>query len=406
MPGEEQGQQQSGLARLREEGRVDARMRRDDLAYHPEQIEKVRGDLIEYQRASAGPNGRPLSWAAIAERVGGGRKGQPGASISGGTLHQFANSVYTGDNAAVARRVDEFLATEEKRGKRLDTSGFVRTEVAKLGAATVQAIIAQNSIGALIAPSGCGKTKLALALAAEHTGGVYMRVDEGHGDGQGISRLLCLTLGISPPHGLGDKLNEIVAYLQRRRGTVLFVDEAQKIGPGRRGPDGLETLRDIHDRSDPTGQRCVPIMLFGDEHFHRLIVESRSGERRSLRPQMTRRLFPVVDVQRDLCGDDGGGELFTIDDVRRVLRMGKVRLFTDGASRWLKALANLPSFGALGFAVAVARMAFSLKKPNAQGARIVDTPDLLSAMELMIGPDAVEEADREAGGELRRARSA
>ena len=217
-----------------------------------------------------------------------------------------------------------------------------------------------------------------------------IRPDETFCGARGVTYLLCQAIEpLRPmqrrPHP--KRLAAIRSYLQTHRNTVIIVDECQQLNR-----QGLTCLRNLHDTSDPEGRRNVPIVFFGDEHFYRLLVRSRSGERSPIAPQMTRRMYPVFDIGRD--GMDGeGDETFTVADLIRILRNDRVRVVTPKGVRWLTCLANVHGWGSLGFAIAVARMAFDIasKMP-------LDVDDLRTALRMTIGPQAVEEIDEAAGG--------
>ena len=89
--------------------------------------------------------------------------------------------------------------------------------------------------------------------------------------------------------------------------------------------------------------------------------------------------------------------VLVVEDAGRILRNDRVRVITPDGVRWLARLANVRGWGSLGFAIAVARMGFDIasKMP-------LDVDDLRSALRMTIGPQAVEEIDEAAGGELLR----
>jgi hypothetical protein len=186
---------------------------------------------------------------------------------------------------------------------------------------------------------------------------------------------------------------ELTEYLAKTRNLAILVDEAQKLTP-----DGMEFLRDLHDASDPAGERKLPILLAGDEDLYRLVVRTRAGEKSPLKPQLTRRLYPVLNLAAEGIGGDGGADLFTVEDVLRVLRNERLRLVDDPGAKWLCQLANVPGWGSLGFAMAIAAMAMDIAESTPVG-----VTDLRRALSMAIGPKAVRELDGLAGGTLLKA---
>jgi hypothetical protein len=241
----------------------------------------------------------------------------------------------------------------------------------------------------VIGPSGCGKSATARAIAIDREGVALIRIDQANGDSRGVTYLLCEALKLPAEKTNRKRLATILEFLGKNRNTVVFVDGAQKLNP-----DGLEVLRDIHDRSDPDGRRNTPIVLFGDSDFYKLIVRARSGEQSPIKPQMTRRMYPVLNLSAE--GADGTtGGLFSAEDVVRILRNGRLRPVDSTGIRWLTTLANVEGYGSLGFALAVLRMAVDVasKTPLA-------VSDLQRALQMLVGPRAVKEVDGQAGGQL------
>jgi len=132
--------------------------------------------------------------------------------------------------------------------------------------------------------------------------------------------------------------------------------------------------------------------------LYKLVVRTRAGEKSPLKPQLTRRLYPVLNLAAEGLGGDGGADLFTVEDVLAVLRNERLRLVDSEGVRWLCQLANVPGWGALGFAMAILGMALDIAAKTPAG-----VGDLRRALQMAIGPRAVRELDGLAGGSLLRA---
>ncbi len=323
--------------------------------------------------------GKRLSDAAVAGQIG----------ISSSTLSELRRGTYKGDVQRQLRLIDEFLGKERSREGRFDVRAYSPIGTAQRMAGVTYAAIRGCSVGAIIADPGAGKTLFLRAFAADREGAVLITIDGAHADDRGLSALLAkeFKLNAVVPHR--ERAEAIVGYLQRTRNLVLLVDECQQLKVS-----GLEFLRSVHDQSDPEGRRCLPIVLAGDSSFLRLIVKARAGEPGPIRPQLSRRIYPLLHLESDVM-EDGDGNLFTVEDIRQILRSNRVKLVTEAGAKWLAALANARGWGALGTAMATVSMALDITQETP-----VDVPTLQAALRMMIGPRAVETVDDLAGGRL------
>jgi len=371
-----------GFERLAAQSRSDARMRRDDEAYTSEQQQALLSELRDH-RITYRVAGRPLSWKKVAELIG----------LPESTLSEVAKGTYKGDVQKCFRLIDQFLADERLRRGRFDDRSFATTSLTRQIWGVIRNGVKNNSMPVVIGAPGSGKSIHARAYAADRDGVILVRVDQAHGDARGVTLLLCQA--ISGLRNMLDKpfrkrVASVKGYLAKHRNTVIVVDEAQKLDR-----DGLEMLRDLHDSSDPDGRRNVPIVFFADRDFYKLILKSRAGQRSPIAPQLSRRMYPIFDVEKDGANEDGC--VFTVQDVVAVLRNDRLRIVSAAGIKWITRLANTPGYGLIGFAMAVVRMACDL----AHG-ETVDVEDLGEALKLALGPDVAEEIDEVADGELLR----
>lgn len=372
----------SGFEVLGTDARVEFRMNKSNKAYTSEDAAALLAELDAYQVSHPRGDGKKLADSAAAEQIG----------ISPSTLSDLKRGQYKADPQRPLSKVDEFLAKERSKEGRFDGRAFAMISIAQKMMGVVNSAMRNNSMAAIIADSGDGKTCFARAFAADREGAVLVRIDEAHADQRGLSVTLCreFKLGTVVPHR--ERTDLLVGYLQKNRNTILLVDEAQKLRA-----DGLEYLRDLHDLSDPEGRRNLPIVLFGDATFYRLIVKARNGEPGPIKPQMTRRLYPVLHVEGDAF-QDGDGTLFNVADIAKILRNQRLKVVTDDGVRWLASLANTRGWGSLGFAMVVARMAFDIASKSP-----VTVADLQAALPMVVGPRSVALIDESAGGTLMRA---
>lgn len=372
----------SGFDTLGRDARVEDRMRTTGKdAYSHEQQSALLEELEGY-KLSRRERGKAMSWAGLCKKIG----------IKNTTLTEIRRDYYKGDTQKYLRLIDDFLADERNRSGRFDGRSFAKITITEKIFGVIRAAIRHNSMAVIIGESGDGKSAHARAFQADREGVVLIRVGESHGDQRGVTALLADALKIDRKKITHkQRVEEIIEHLKSNRNIVLVVDEAQKLRP-----DGLEVIRDIHDASDSDCQSNLPVIFFGDHDFYKLIVRARHGEPSPIKPQMTRRMYPVLNLTTD--GADGDGELFTVQDILKILKNSRVRIVTDEAARWLCSLSNTRGYGSLGFAVAVARLAFDITSDVPIGVEA-----LRLALRMAIGPRAAEDVDRSAGGELLRA---
>ncbi len=379
-------QRDGGFERLAQDARVDARMRSDTKPYTEQQREALLRELCNY-RVRHGSRGSTLPWSSVANRVG----------IKPSTLTELRKGRYRGDVDAQFRKIDELLSDESKRASSDgELSGFASIGLTEEIFGVLNFGVVHRTMPVVVGEPGSGKTEHARAFAATREKGVYVRIDEGNGDARGVTELLCEAIpGLRRAAELTfrQRLKALREYLRSSLNTVVVVDEAQKLEA-----DGLEVLRDLHDSSDPAGRRNVPVCLFGDPSFYRLIGHARNGRRSPIKAQMVRRMYPVYNIEQQADETRGGAPSYSAEDIISIVRAGKLRVVTPAAANWLTRLANLFGYGRLGMALAVFRTAHQLARPKP-----VDVPHLQEAFGMVHVSDEVREAiDAAANGELLR----
>lgn len=359
-------------SRLEDAGRRDYHMRTDAQTYEEGDLPKLIRELTAWREDHPDKRGKIPPWEHIANLVG----------IAPSTFSQAKDGVYRGDTQKICRALDEFLARQAEKRDRLDGREFVTISIARKMRGAAMTAITNNSMAAIIGDPGTGKTKFAIALGMSLTNSIFIRVIQGRGTAKHIIRQIYDEIrkrqrGQHNVRYSGEMIEVIEDYLLRHRNVVIIVDEAQKLAKS-----GLEVIRDFHDRSDMGGSDCIPVIFFGDREFLRHIQQARKGVSNIVAPQLSRRIAPVFDVENER-GEDGGAPLYSTDDIVRVLKNDRLRIFTPAGIRWITKLANLKNYGALGFAVQVARIAYETTRR-----RPIDVDDLREALRGAIGPDA------------------
>lgn len=378
----------SGFQILADAARAEHRMVKDDQPITPELRAKLVTDLNDY-RAANGRNGRPLPWSHIANLIG----------VSPGVLSPWLAGSYPGDYARVCRLVDQFLAEEAERHRgKLRTRPTIITWVKK-AFATISAGIRNRTIPVIIGAPGSGKSTLAEAFALQREGVTIVRMKDSPTDKRRLTELLCAAIPDAAVRAARDgthraRFNAIQDFLRAHRNTVLIVDECQKLNCS-----ALELIRDLHDGDG--GEDRTVIVLMGDADFYRHLSATKAGRRSPIAPQMIRRMIPVFDVQQDGGLDaDGGGDIYTADDVLRVIQNERLRLVTPAGAKWLTRLANVPGYGLIGFALNVLQTALDLARRKAE--ERADVGHLQAAIGMTAGRAVAAEIDAATDGELLR----
>jgi hypothetical protein len=376
-----------GLERIAQHGRVEFRMVKDDQVLTDDVRRQVIEDVNAY-RDDHGASNQPLAWGRLSELIG----------IAQGTLVDVVRNKYKGDTDAVLRKIDQFLADDRARAGRFDFRTHARIGLTEAIFGAIRSAVRMNSMAVIIGESGDGKSVHARAFQLDRGGVVLIRPDQAHVTDRGVTRLLCNAIdGLRPQYNTSHarRVMAIKDWLRKHGTAVIVVDEAQKLSR-----EGLEMLRDIHDISDPTGRRNVPIVFFGDHDFKKLIFRGRAGARSPISPQTARRMRPVLDLEFDCVVDDRGG-IYSAEDIVKIVRNNRVKLLTSQAVRWLRNLANTAGWGRLGMAMGVLQQAIDTAvSPGAELADAIDVPALREALDMTFGRSIALEIDEAAGGEL------
>jgi hypothetical protein len=376
-----------GIGKLARHGRVDYCMAKADEPLTDDIRRQIIEDVCAY-RDDNGDCNEPLPWGRLAELIG----------ISRGVLNDVIRDKYEGDTDKILHKIDQFLADDRARAGRFDFRSCARIGITEAIFGAIRSGIRLNTMPVIIGEAGDGKTVHARAFASDRGGVILIRADEAHHNDRGVTKLLCNALSglrrfYNHPHARW--VMEIKNWLRKHGTAVIVVDEAQKLDG-----DGLEMLRDIHDLSDLSGRRNVPIVFFGDHNFKKLIFATRAGQRSPISPQTARRMRPVLDIETD-CRLDDRGNAFTVEDIVKIVRNNRVKLLTTRAARWLRDLANVTGWGRLGMAMGVLQLAIDINvPPGGELAEPIDVEHLRDALEQTFGKEIAIVIDDAAEGAL------
>jgi hypothetical protein len=370
------------------EGRIEARMLHADKPITDEQQTALIRELLSYRDSHGTPNGRPMAWAALGGKIG----------VSGSVLIEIVHDKYKASPEHALRKIDQFLADERIKLGRFDTRSFTRIEVTDKIAGVIAQGLKHNTIPVIIGQPGSGKTSHARWFVGSREGAILIEADDLDNDYRWVIDAVYKALGLlGRKHRYRrDKKRAIVDYLRKHKNTVIVVDESQKLDRS-----GLEMLRRLHDLSDPQGLRNISIVLFGDRDFYKLIINTRGGSRTPISPQITRRMYPIFQIDVDGCQgrDEAGnpvpGTVFSQADIEATIKNKRLRVLRPEGVAWMAKLANVDEFGSFGLAMRVFEVAWDHRR-----SRLVGLQDLALALSTVLGPDEAELVDEQAGHEL------
>lgn len=379
-----------GFEILGQHDRMEFTMFKDEQRITETEELQLIQEVKDWMRERGHPDSsdKPYPCSRLADDIG------ESASVVSETL----NRRYRGDKERILRKLDQHQADQRKQKGRFAFNKFALINLVTKAFGAINAGITNHSLPVVIMPPGAGKTSLALAFVKRRQGSYYLRCKNAPTDKRAVSEMLCQEIvELRPmkakPHSR--RLDSIISWCLKHRNAVFLVDEAQHLSSS-----GLECFRDIYDSSDPSGREGVTFAFLGDERFYSLILRAKSGETSPIAPQLVRRLLPLFDAVKDGCIDDDGGDLYSVDDILKVVNNSRVRLLTSDAARWATRLANVSGFGLIGLAIRVLELAASLmaKKGDVQ----ITVTHCQLALGMTGGRAMAAEVDTASGGELLR----
>jgi DNA transposition AAA+ family ATPase len=334
-----------------------------------DQITDVRGDYQRYT-STAG-----VMDAQVAREIG----------VSSSVISQWRTGTYRGDNERIARQLNDWMESHARRRSSQLPREYVPTRVAENIATIVSAACAQQSMAAIVTPSGCGKTYL-LQVLADRFSGHYLYCTADHTPRQFLAAV-AETVGATRRRGRGGRHESGGAFLLRSivdrvRGTnrPLLLDEAHTL----REPV-FSRIRAIHDQAE------IPVIMVGTDE-----IITRVNDRADGRGQMASRTIQYSAMDHfydpESAPPGRGGQahsapgsqvalLFTREETRRYLDSLKVR-FEPGALELFHALACLPNHGCLR---TVRRIVLFLRPDAADREQPIRREEILEALTLLFG---------------------
>jgi DNA transposition AAA+ family ATPase len=287
-----------------------------------EAIGQVRMDLRNFMRKYG------LAQAAIAKAIG--------ASLT--SVSQFLNSKYPGDERALAGKLASYINTYESRAGQAGPKGFVETTVAKrifglIKQAEKFTKPTEGRIGLVICDAGGGKSACLLAYSQANPNSIYVKLNDTMSSKamfEGIAEALGLDMGGSLKV-LTDRLSR---HLKSREMTVLL-DEAS----------GLD-VRKLNQLRQIVSENGCAMILAGNGYLLKTINLSTVQRGNEALDQFRSRMLAVLNLDLLTADRDGGGGLYTPEDIRKLYEYGGLRLTGSGVAA-LRKMCLTPQTGRL-----------------------------------------------------------
>lgn len=319
-----------------------------------EQIAQVRDNFNRYVLSRTTP-------AQVARQVG----------YSASVISQWQGGTYAGDNEKVARKLNDWMERDNRRAGSTRGQDYVRTWVAETMRTIAYQADKQGLMAAIVAPAGCGKTKV-LKVLADEMSGVYVYCDEQITERELLYKI---SLALGRKGELSTRIVHRQFIIKSLLGTrrTIFLDEAQNL------TKGIRAVRSIFDQAE------VPIVMAGTAEILSYIDDRADG-----RGQFSSRCirYNVLEKLRSVEGPGGGGKkgkhLFTVEEIQAYFASKKIRLATDGLQMlWL--LACQPNHGTLRLVEKLASIALDLSP----GKEVIHRQQVIDALMLFRGePEA------------------
>lgn len=254
-----------------------------------------------------------VSQKMLAEKVGG----------SDTAISQLLHNKYPGDAAALIKKIADYMDTAQRR-KRVDKTGFVDTTAAKrifsiIKETQTYSDDAEARIGMIIGDSGHGKSVCLKQFVRVNTNAVYVELDDTMSS-TALFAEIAKELKIDYTGGVKTLTQRIVERLSGRLMTIIL-DEASALDVQK-----LNQLRQI------ICVRCkCPLIIAGNSHLLRTINQDVTRKGFESLDQFRSRLLAILNLDELAAsgGSNGGGGLYTEEDIRKLYEFGGISLTKD-----------------------------------------------------------------------------
>ncbi len=281
-------------------------------------VEDVASNLSRYMKENN------VSFSQMSKALG----------YSAGTLQSFVRGSYCGKVQELSSKITSFLNDKARKKRQKNSIGFINTTVAMKIKTLITQVAAfsddEGKIGLIIGDGGHGKSFCLGEYAKINQSSIYILLDQTMRT-TSIFKAIAAGLGI----GTSGSMCVVAERIVRRaadRHCILLLDEASHLTVKQ-----LDQVRQIIAVKAKT-----PVVLAGNSALLKIVMsDSHRGGYESL-DQFTSRLVQVLNL--DEIASEGGGDLYTASDVRRLYEYGGIRL-VSGAVDKIKRILHTPQSG-------------------------------------------------------------
>jgi len=370
---ESEGSAAEAMDRLNQSNRIlcEARMLPRSKPLTDEQTNEVR----ERYKVYTGQSG--ASGAQVARECG----------YSKSVVSEWLTGKYVGSMDKVTHAVNDWMERDSRRAKAQRPKDFVSTKIAENIRTLVSQADKRCMIGVIVAPAGCGKTKV-LKILTEQMRGVYLYCDQQLTPREFL-RTLADALGRKNLLGTRAELQRWIVNALLGTNRIVFLDEAHQLGAA------LNCVRSIHD------QAAVPIVMAGTADILQHVDDRSDGRGQfASRCLFYNAMETALDVERP-DGNKAGRDLFTLEEIRAFFAMKQMRL-ADDALELCWSLACLPNHGTLRLIETTVDIVLDMQ-PELE---LITRKHVLLALRLRVGEQATISLQRVAARHLELSRAA
>jgi DNA transposition AAA+ family ATPase len=246
--------------------------------------------------------------------------------VSNSVISQFLNHKYKGDTITLGNKIANYinsLARKERRraGKPAFINTTVARQIATLITNTESSSEDEGKIGILIGDGGHGKSHCMRAYAKSNKNTIYVELDDAM-TMKTVFGEIAAEVGLET-YGTLDSVTRRLIDNLRHRHIIVMLDECSSLSVGM-----LNKLRQVI----VVKSRC-PLILAGNHGLLSTINLPTNSRGRESLDQFTSRMSSIVNLDKLKTG--AGGDLYTLDDIRKLYEYGGIRL-VGGAADSLK----------------------------------------------------------------------
>jgi len=258
-------------------------------------------------------------------------------NIDKSIISQFLGNKYKHDNQTLTNKIVNYINSvtrKERQGKgkpkHIDTT--VARRIKTLITNTESFCDDEGKIGVIVGDGGHGKSHCMRAYAEADKNAIYVQLDDAMTN-RSIFAAISREIGLEEGGTQENITRRLIDNLANRH-VIIMLDEASGLTARQ-----LNRLRQVI----VVKSHC-PLILAGNKGLLDTILQPTTQRGCESLDQFTSRLMAVLNL--DKAAADKDGDLYTIDDIRKMFEYGGVRL-VGGAAKALKKICQTPRTGRL-----------------------------------------------------------